>query len=159
MTKSEQIKTGLQEKFKAGTTKLADRVCYDYAKAPDGRLIINENEASVIRWIFERYLTGDSLGKITKGLADRDILSPTGKSRWNSEAIHKLLSNEKYIGKVLLQKTLSLCGRQFTNDGYESRYLYENNHPAIISEEMFDEVQEAKQSRSRTHTAGYQAMS
>ena len=60
-------------------------------------------------------------------MAEKGILSQTGRTRWNSEAVHKLLSNEKYAGKVLLQKTVSVCGRQFNNDGYENQYLYDNN--------------------------------
>ncbi len=94
MTKSQEIRNGIQEKFKNGTTKLADRVCYGYTKSPDGHLIISEQEASVVRWIFERYLEGDSLGKIAKGLETRNIPSPTGKKKWNSEAINKLLSKD-----------------------------------------------------------------
>lgn len=62
-----------------------------------------------MRWIFERYLAGDSLGEIAAGLAKHGILSSTGKPRWNREAIDKLLSNEKYTGRVLLQKLSALA--------------------------------------------------
>ena len=65
---------------------------------------INETEAKIVRWIFDRYLAGDSLGKITTGLEQQGIPSPMGKAKWNREGYHQFLSNEKYTGSVLLQK-------------------------------------------------------
>lgn len=91
-------KGGIREGFRDGTSRMADRPCYGYIKANDGSLTIYESEAKIVRWIFERYLAGDSLGKIAGGLADQSIPSPTGKERWNRQAIDKLLYNEKYIG-------------------------------------------------------------
>ena len=100
-------------------------------------------------WIFERYLAGDSLGKIAAGLEQQGILSPTGRPKWNREAIDKLLSNEKYTGRVLLQKTVSTGTVQIENDGLMERYLYTETHKAIISDEMFMAVQQEKLSRSK----------
>ncbi|WP_300586167.1 recombinase family protein, partial [uncultured Oscillibacter sp.] len=98
--------------------------------------------------IFERYLAGDSLGKIAAGLERQGIPSPTGKPRWNREAIDKLLSNEKYTGRVLLQKTISTGAVQIENNGLMARYLYTDAHEAIISDEMFMAVQREKLGRS-----------
>ena len=94
--KSEAIKVGLRKGFQDGSSKMARRKCYGYEVGPDSDLTVNPDEAQIVRWIFERYLAGDSLGKIAAGLERQGILSPTGKSRWNREAIDKLLSNEKY---------------------------------------------------------------
>ena len=102
--KSEAIKNGLRKGFQGGSSKMAKRKCYGYTASPEGNLLINPEEAKVISWILERYLADDSLGKIVTGLERRGILSPTGRPRWNREAIDKLLSNEKYTGRVLLQK-------------------------------------------------------
>ena len=77
------------------------------------------------------------------------IKSPTGKDKWNREAIDKLLSNEKYVGAVLLQKTVTILGVQVENKGLESKYLTTNSHSAIISLELFQDVQRAKVERSR----------
>lgn len=85
---------------------MTKRRCYGYEVGSGGELAVNPDEAQVVCWIFERYLAGDSLGKIATGLAKQGILSPTGKPRWNREAIDKLLSNEKYTGRVMLQKTI-----------------------------------------------------
>ena len=141
---SEDIKAGLRQGFQDGTSKMAQRKCYGYEVSADGKLVINERKAEVVRWIFEQYAEGKSLGKIVDGLARQGIPSPTGKPKWNREAIDKLLSNEKYTGRVLLQKTAS--GRD--NPGYKARYLYHDTHEAIISNELFRCVQEEKLRRS-----------
>ena len=147
--KSEAIKAGLRKGFQDGSSKMARRKCYGYEVGPDGDLTVNPNEAQVVRWIFEWYLAGDSLGKIAAGLERQGILSPTGKPKWNREAIDKLLSNEKYTGRVLLQKTISTGAVQIENDGLMERYLYTGSHEAIISDEMFMAVQQEKLNRSK----------
>ena len=74
---------------------------------------------------------------------------PTGKAQWSREAIHKLLSNEKYTGRVLFQKTIRTGRVQVKNEGEEWQYLYENAHAAIISDELFWSVQKVKASRAK----------
>ena len=147
--KSEAIKNGLRKGFQDGSSKMAKRKCYGYTINFDGELSINPDEAKIVVWIFERYLAGDSLGKIAAGLEQQGILSPTGRPKWNREAIDKLLSNEKYTGRVLLQKTVSTGTVQIENDGLMERYLYTETHEAIISDEMFMAVQQEKLSRSK----------
>ena len=147
--KSEAIKAGLRKGFQDGSSKMARRKCYGYEVGPDGDLTVNPDEAQVVCWIFERYLAGDSLGKIAAGLERQGIPSPTGRPKWNREAIDKLLSNEKYTGRVLLQKTVSTGAAQIENDGLMERYLYTGSHEAIISDEMFMAVQQEKLSRSK----------
>ena len=129
---------------------MARRKCYGYDVGSDGELMVNPDEAIVVRWMFGRYLKGDSLGKIAVGLEQQGIPSPTGKAKWNREAIDKLLSNEKYTGRVLLQKTVSTGAAQIDNDGLMERYLYTGTHEAIIDDEMFEAVQEEKQKRSNS---------
>ena len=147
--KSEAIKSSLRKGFQDGSSKMARRKCYGYEVDLDGELMVNPEEAKVVRWIFERYLSGESLGKIAAGLEKQGILSPTGKPRWNREAIDKLLSNEKYTGRVLLQKTISTGAVQIENNGLMERYLYTGSHEAIIPDEMFMAVQREKLSRSK----------
>ena len=146
--KSESIRAGLRKGFQDGTSKMAQRSCYGYDTGPNGELVINPDEAVVVRWIFERYLNGDSLGRIAAGLEEQGIPSPTGKSKWNREALNKLLSNEKYTGRVLLQKTISAGGSQVKNDGFMERYLYSDSHKAIVSDEIFRDVQQKKLQRT-----------
>ena len=146
--KSESIKASLRQGFQDGSSKMAKRKCYGYTVGSDGQLVINSDEAQVVRWIFERYLADNSLGKIASGLEQQGIPSPTGRAKWNREAIDKLLTNEKYTGRVLLQKTISTGVSQIENDGFMDRYLYTDTHEAIIPDEMFMAVQQAKMQRS-----------
>ena len=147
--KSEAIKNGLRKGFQDGSSKMARRKCYGYEVGPDGELTVNPEEAKIVRRIFERYLAGDSLGKIVAGLEKQGIPSPTGRPRWNREAIDKLLSNEKYTGRVMLQKTISTGAIQIENYGLMERYLYTDSHEAIISDEMFMAVQQEKLNRTK----------
>ena len=147
--KSKSIKNGLRKGFQDGSSKMARRKCYGYKVGSDGELTLNPEEAKVVSWIFERYLAGDSLGKIAARLEKQGIPSPTGRPKWNREAIDKLLSNEKYTGRVLLQKTVSIGAVQIENNGLMERYLYTGSHEAIISDEMFMAVQQEKLSRSK----------
>lgn len=146
--KSGSIRAGLRKGFEDGTSKMAQRRCYGYDTGPDGGLVINPDEAAIVRWIFERYISGNSLGKITAELEERGIPSPTGKPTWNREAINKLISNEKYTGRVLLQKTISAGGTKIKNNGFMDRYLYSDSHEAIISDETFKAVQQEKAQRT-----------
>ena len=100
--KSESIKNGLWKGFQDGSSKMARRKCYRYKVGSDGELALNPEEAKVVSWIFERYLAGDSLGKIAAGLERQGIPSPTGRPKWNRETIDKLLSNG--CGKIPLSQ-------------------------------------------------------
>ena len=66
--KSEAIKNGLRKGFQDDSSKMARRKCYGYEVGPDGKLTVNPEEAKVVRWIFEQYIAGDSLGKIAARL-------------------------------------------------------------------------------------------
>ena len=148
--KSERITEGLRKSFQTTDRKMGNRICYGYDIQSDGQLTINEAEAKVVRWIFGCYLAGNSFGKIATGLERQEVPSPTGKAKWNREAISKLLSNEKYIGSALLQKTMSVCGTQFQNDGELAKVLVKNHHEAIVSAEDFEKIQQMKQERSKS---------
>lgn len=152
MLKSESIKIGIRESFENGTSKIADKTCYGYSKVSDGSLVIYEKEARVVRFIFKCYLAGDSLGKLVEALAKRKVPSPSGKVKWSCKVVDSLLSNEKYIGQVLLQKTIVQDGVQVRNNT-APRYLITAHHPAIISRGLFDAVQTEKAKRSNLKMA------
>lgn len=154
--KSGDIKWGIHAGFQAGISKFADKVCFGYRKTDDGLLEIDPLQAEVVRNIFDWYLQGDSLHRISSKLFELRIPSPSGKERWTTATISKLLSNEKYTGDVILQKTYIQDfwnHTQAENEWVLPKYLYENNNPPIISKEMFDRVQIAKSNRSNVEIA------
>jgi DNA invertase Pin-like site-specific DNA recombinase len=136
-SRSDNIKWGIKQKAAQGTSKLYDRKCYGYDHDENGKLIINEEQAAVVRKIFNWYLGGLSINGIIKELEKQTIKSPTGKDRWNKRSLEVMLSNEKYKGVV----------RLFDNKS-DVQYLSSDNHPAIITEEIFTAVQKAKADRS-----------
>lgn len=150
MTKSEQIRAGLQRSFQSGTSAKASTVCYGYKVSHTGELVIDPTEATIVLFIFHQFMNGDSLGKISDALARMDIASPTGKARWSHETISKLLANEKYVGDVVLGKTNVINGAQVKSHDISKQVLMRAHHPAIISRELFDAIQQEKSKRSRT---------
>ncbi|MEY8404652.1 recombinase family protein [Oscillospiraceae bacterium 44-34] len=97
--------------------------------------------------MFEMRANGSSLGAISKWLYENKIVSPTGKPHWSLETISKLLRNEKYVGDVLLQKTFIadlFSGKQVKNQGELERFLIQKHHPAIVSRELFETINQAR---------------
>ena len=142
---------GIKKSVMDGSSKLYMRKCYGYTHDSCGNLIIEPQEAEIVQYIFQLYLQGTSIVGIRKELANRGILSPTGVEQWCNRTIDKLLSNEKYIGDVIVFKTITVGfpdKKRIRNDGVVDRFLCASQHPAIISREMFEAVQEEKQRRS-----------
>lgn len=134
-TRSEQIMAGLQKSFRSGKSPKASTVCYGYKVDQKGKLKIYPDEAIHVVYIFERFASGDSLGKISDALFLMDIPSPTGKEIWSKETISKILSNEKYTGRVTLQKIFVenyLEHKQIKNKGQFDIYQIDCNHSPII---------------------------
>jgi DNA invertase Pin-like site-specific DNA recombinase len=116
---------------------------YGY-KLVNRTLEIHEPEAIIVRRIFEMYLSGVGKQTIANTLNSEDVPRTYGNNRWRKETISYILSNERYIGDALLQKTFAtdtfpFC--QVKNHGQRPQYYVENSHPAIISREDFEAVQ------------------
>lgn len=154
---STAIKWGLKRGFESGQSKLYTRKCYGYNKSETGELVINEEQAIVVRRIFDVYLSGYSVDMIMQELASNHIKSPTGKDKWYKRTIHRMLTNEKYIGSVMLGKTYTgqfPNSQQKINRGEQEQYLMENAHAPIISIEVFEKVQEEIKRRSNIEIVG-----
>ncbi len=111
-----------------------------YTKDEDGNLVVDEEEAVVIRRIYREYLEGKSLIQIGRGLEADGILTGAGKEHWRPETIKKMLLNEKYIGDALLHKTYTvdfLAKKRVKNEGFVPQYYVENSHQGIIPKDLF----------------------
>ena len=133
-------KEGIRRKFEDGTSKFANRRCYGYRQNKNGRLRVDKKEAAVVRMIFELSAQGYSLNKIAAKLHEDGVPSPTGKEKWHPDSIRKLLANEKYIGQVDLQKTVTIHGKQVKNEDLAQKHSMTNHHPPIIPKELFRKV-------------------
>ncbi len=144
---SENVKFGMRRRMESGRTLLNHTQFLGYTKGEDGELKIVPEEAEIVRKIFELYVQGNGVRKIKKYLEPHGIKTVTGKTEWSTSTIDRMLSNEKYIGQVLMQKTYTpdfLTGRQVKNQGELAKYLVEDAHEPIIDKETFDKVQRMK---------------
>ena len=140
---SENIKWGYTRKFERGEIQTKYKNFMGYTEK-DGKLVIVLEEAEIVRTIFEMYAAGNSIRKICVYLEENGIKTKTGKTKWAPNVIGKMLHNEKYKGCTLMQKTYSddlLSGKRKKNNGEVTQYYYEDTHPAIVSKELFERVQ------------------
>lgn len=148
---SKNVKMGLQFRYQNGQVQINHNWFLGYTKDENGHLIIDKEQAVIVRRIFREYLQGASLKNIAKGLMADGIPTATGNKTWRGDGIRKILSNEKYMGDALLQKTYTvdvLTKKRVHNNGIVPQYYVENNHEAIIPRELFMQVQEELQRRA-----------
>ena len=141
---SENIKMGREFKYKNGECCYNMGKIFGFNQDSDGIVTINEEQAVVVKHMYEGYLNGMSIGGIIKDLQERKIPSPTGKEEWSPGTVERILSSEKYKGDFLTRKTFTvdpISKKKKKNTGQVSQYLITNHHPAIIEPEMFDMVQ------------------
>lgn len=142
---SQNVKMGLQFRYQNGQVQVNHNHFLGYTKDREGNLVIDPEQAEVVKRIYREYLEGSSMDKIAKGLEKDDILTGAGKKKWWTSTINKILRNEKYIGDALLQKTYTtdfLNKTRVKNNGIVPQYYVENNHEAIIPKDIFLRVQE-----------------
>lgn len=142
---SMNVKIGKRQSLKNGNVPFSYKSFLGYRKGADGKPEIAEEQAVIIRRIFAEYLVGKSLLDIAKSLTADGIPTARGKSNWSSARVRSILTNEKYKGDALLQKTYivdCISKKSKKNNGELPMYYVENNHPAIIERAVFDRVQE-----------------
>ncbi len=148
---SDNIKWGIRERMREGKVCLNCTRFLGYDKDENGRLVIVESEAVIVRKIFELYLNGWGVRKIKKYLEENGIKTVTGKDVWSTSTIDRILSNEKYVGDVLMQKSFTedfLTGKRKKNEGELDMFFIENDHEAIVNRETFKAVQRRKKNKT-----------
>ena len=135
---SENVKWGLHNKYAKGGCHTSRLLGYKRGKS--GNLEIVPEEAEIVKYIFQRYLEGQSINGISKELEEKGYITIRGSKIWRFAAIRKILENEKYIGDVLSQKTYIvdfLSGKRAPNDGILPKYYMKDDHEPIIFRESF----------------------
>ena len=148
---SKNVAWGKAKSAEAGKVTFQYKKMLGYRKGADGQPEIVPEEAEVIKRIYHRYLDGCTLGQIKRELDEDNVPTAQGVEFWSPAIIHNILTNEKYIGDALLQKTYvtdCISKKVKKNQGERAMYYVENNHPAIISREMFDQVRNEMTRRS-----------
>jgi len=153
---SENVKWGRRKRFADGQVTLPYTRFLGYDKGPEGNLVINPEQAKLVRYIFTLFLQGMNPFSIARRLGSEGYHTVTGKSVWYSTTIKRMLSNEKYKGDALLQKFYTadfLAKRPIENKGEIPQYYVQNNHEAIISSDVFDLVQNELRDRKNGRTS------
>lgn len=142
---SANVKWGKLQSAKEGKVSFMYKNFLGYRKGTDGNPEIDEEQAETVKIIYDRFLAGDSLKQIAVKLQNEKRLSPSGRNEWSTATIRSILSNEKYKGDAIINKTFTvdcLTKEIRKNNGERPKYYVENNHPAIIDAETFGRVQE-----------------
>jgi site-specific DNA recombinase len=154
---SENSTWGIRRRFEQGKVAVNHTKFLGYDKDENGELVINEEQAKIVRRIYTEYLEGKGPNRIARELEDEGVPNWNGKSKWYESSIRKMLSNEKYKGDALLQKTYTvdfLSKKRVVNNGEVPRYYVEESHPPIIDKETWDAVQlemERRRAFAETH--------
>ena len=141
---SENVTWGQRKRMADGKVTLPYAQFLGYEKGDDGFPKIVPAEAAIVRLIFRLYMEGKTFSAIAKYLEQHDILSPAGKKKWQARVVQSILTNEKYKGHALMQKTYCvdfLTKKIVKNTGQVQQYYVEDSHPAIIEPDDFDAIQ------------------
>ena len=141
---SGNIRRGRQMHAKVGTLKVPCYRLYGYEKDTEGKFRVIPEQAEIVRELYKRYESGASLRNLQDWLEENQIKTVLGESKWTTTSIKSILTNEKYCGDVLLQKTFiqdCISKKVIKNTGQLPMYLIQNHHEAIIPRDRFDAVQ------------------
>ena len=148
---SGNIRRGRQMHAKVGTLKVPCHRLYGYKKDADGKFYIIPEQAEVVQEIYERYKDGASLRDLKDWLEGNHIKTVLGTEEWSVSSIKGILTNEKYCGDVLLQKTFCtdvISKKVIKNIGQMAQYYMPDHHEGIVSREQYNTVKAEMARRS-----------
>ena len=138
---SENVRWGVQRSMEAGRVSLPWKSFLGFERGDDGLPRINEEEAKIVRKIYRDYLNGATLRQIGRRLDAMGVKKPLyQEGKWSPETIRHILTNEKYKGDAILQKTYTvdfLSKEIRKNCGERKQWYIHDSHDAIITAEAF----------------------
>ena len=141
---SANVRLGIQFRNQQGKVQVNHNRFLGYTKDENGKLVIVPEQAEIVKRIYAEYMDGASFLQIKRGLEADGILNGAGNKKWEVSNIRQILTNEKYIGDALLQKTYTVSvleKKRVKNDGQVPKYYVEGSHEAIIDRDVFLRVQ------------------
>ena len=148
---SKNVAWGKRQSFKNGNVPMQYKRLLGYTKGKNDLPEIVPEEADIVKEIFRRYLDGSSMEQIAECLNQKGLTTKGGESPYRKVVIQRILTNEKYTGDALLQKTYitdCISKKSRKNNGELPMYLVKNHHEPIISRTDFNRVQEEMARRS-----------
>ena len=158
---SGNIRRGRQMHAKVGTLKVPCYRLYGYEKDADGKFRVIPEQAEIVRELYKRYESGASLRNLEDWLEENQIKTVLGESKWTTTSIKSILTNEKYCGDVLLQKTFRtdvISKKVIKNVGQMAQYYMPDHHEGIVSREQYNAVKAEMARRSALRSPSKQAV-
>ncbi len=147
---SENVKWGVRKRMAKGQRKMNVKTTLGYKTNHEGKVIIDESTKDIVIQVFNLFAAGYTYREIAQIMTDRGIKTGTGKDVWKVYDIDKIISNEKYVGDFVMQKTVVvdfLDHKTVINNGVEEKYIVQNHHDAIIDRETFNEIQSLRKAK------------
>ena len=147
---SENVKWGVRKRMAKGQRKMNVKTTLGYKTNHEGKVIIDESTKGIVIQVFNLFAAGYTYREIAKIMTDRGIKTGTGKEVWKVYDVDKIISNEKYVGDFVMQKTVVvdfLDHKTVINNGVEEKYIVQNHHDAIIDRETFNEIQSLRKAK------------
>lgn len=150
-TISHNVSWGFQKRFEQGIYVAGGRI-YGYNIEKGGKFMLDPSKVAIINSIYQWYLNGNSLCEIKAKLENQGIPSPNGKQKWYTTTIKSILTNEKYRGDLILQKTFKqdVLSTRKVNNGERTKYKITQNHIPIVKPDIFDAVQTEMKQREKS---------
>lgn len=143
---SSNIRWGIKQMMKEGTY-IPSKVAYGYRRENEN-LVIAEEEAKVVRRIFQRYADGLGYIKIAHELNELKVPTITGCEKWSGTSVGDIIRNDVYAGVLVSQRyymTDTFPPIEKRNYGEKSKYVVYDNHPAIIDEKLSEKVRSIRE--------------
>ena len=141
---SENCKWAIRHNFQQGIVRVNTKGFMGYDADKDGNLVINEEQAKVVRRVFREFEEGWTPNEIAGHLNNEKVKGVKGKAVWRGATIRGMLTNEKHQGDARLQKTYTadyLSKKRVKNEGQVNQYYVENSHKGIIPKDEWEAVQ------------------
>ncbi|GAA0109235.1 recombinase family protein [Clostridium tertium] len=141
---SENSTWGIRKRYENGQYGMSTKMFLGYDADENGKLVINKEQAKIVERLYDEYLSGKTVDYIKRIFEREGIKGWHGKAKWQASTLQSMLSNEKYKGDAILQKSYTvdfLTKKRVRNEGQIQQYHIEEDHEAIIDPIIWEAVQ------------------
>ncbi len=141
---SENCQWGIRSLMQRGMRRINTTRFFGYDADADGKLVVNKEQAEIVKWIYDSYLNGMNPDFIAKTLNERKVQQCMGGYNWKVTQVMQIMENEKHNGDSIFQKTFIpdyLTHKSVPNEGQLPKYHIKDDHDAIVSKEVWEAAQ------------------
>lgn len=141
---SENSTWGIRRRFETGKHKMSTKRFLGYDTDEDGKLVVNQAQAKIVKRLYEDFLSGKTVDYIKRIFEREGIKNWDGSTKWQSTTLLSMLENEKYKGDAILQKSYTadfLTKKRVVNNGEIQKFYVEEDHEAIVEPRIWECVQ------------------